>query len=70
MEWFNNLDPTIKVALITATAGIIIAVINGLFGLVGKGKKKAADEGHKIEQVSNGSNNVVIGIQNNYKREK
>ena len=70
MEWFNCLDNTVKVALITGAVGIVIAVINGLFVLASNGKKKAAEAGHKIKQISKGSDNVVIGIQNNYDREK
>lgn len=70
MEWFNNLDNTIKVALITGMVAIIVAIINGVFGLLNKGKAKTQDKKtSNIEQISTGSNNVVIGVQNNYQKE-
>lgn len=70
MEWFNNLDNTIKVALITGMVAIIVAIINGVFGLFNKGKAKTQEKKtSNIEQISTGSNNVVIGVQNNYQKE-
>lgn len=70
MEWFNNLDNTIKVALITGMVTIIVAIINGVFSLFNKGKAKTQEKKtSNIEQISTGSNNVVIGVQNNYQKE-
>lgn len=59
LELFNNLDPVVQAAVITAFGGIIVACL----GLV---KKSKASKKNNIKQKQKGSDNTQIGIQNNY----
>lgn len=59
VKWFNNLDPVVQAAVISAFGGFIVACL----GLV---KKSKASKKNNIKQNQKGSNNTQIGIQNNY----
>lgn len=65
MDWFIGLAIEIKVALISACALILVAIINGIFSLVGSQKKKNGTKTTNVTQTTTGNNNTVIGIQNN-----
>lgn len=65
MDWFFGLATEIKVALISACAIVLVAIINGIFSLVGSRKKKNEIRTTNVTQTTTGNNNTVIGIQNN-----
>lgn len=65
MDWFIGLAIEIKVALISACALILVAIINGIFSLIGSRKKKNEIRTTNVTQTTTGNNNTVIGIQNN-----
>ena len=65
MDWFIGLAIEIKVALISACALILVAIINGIFSLIGSRKKKNETRTTNVTQTTTGNNNTVIGIQNN-----
>lgn len=65
MDWFFGLGTEIKVALISACAIVLVAIINGIFSLVGSRKKKNDTRTTNVTQTTTGNNNTVIGIQNN-----
>lgn len=65
MDWFIGLAIEIKVALISACAFILVAIINGIFSLIGSRKKKNETRTTNVTQTTTGNNNTVIGIQNN-----
>ena len=65
MDWFIGLAIEIKVALISACALILVAIINGIFSLIGSRKKKNEIRTTNVSQTTTGNNNTVIGIQNN-----
>lgn len=58
-EWFENLDPVVQAAVITALGSIIVTCL----GLVKKSNEKKKNN---IKQIQMGRNNTQIGIQNNY----
>ena len=73
MDWFISLEIEIKVAIISASGLLLVAVVNGIFSLLGVKQKKYEQDAktNTITQTTTGNNNTVIGIQNNIKeREK
>ena len=54
------MEKEIIVAIISASAVILAAIITGVFAMIGKNKKHT-----NISQKQKGQNNVQIGIQNN-----
>ena len=67
MDWFIGLAIEIKVAIISACGLVLVAIVNGIFSLLGSSKKKNKDETRTttITQTTTGNNNTVIGVQNN-----
>ena len=54
------MEKEIIVAIISASAVVLAAIITGVFAMIGKNKKHT-----NISQKQKGQNNVQIGIQNN-----
>ena len=54
------MEKEIIVAIISASAVVLAAIITGAFAVIGKNKKHT-----NISQKQKGQNNVQIGIQNN-----
>ena len=54
------MEKDIIVAIISASAVVLAAIITGVFAMIGKNKKHT-----NISQQQKGQNNVQIGIQNN-----
>ncbi|MBM6937334.1 hypothetical protein H7U37_02175 [Pseudoflavonifractor phocaeensis] len=59
------MNTEIIVAIISAAAIIIAALIAGIFSLISKGKNKESNN-IRLEQKQSGKNNTQVGIQNNY----
>ena len=59
------MNTEIIVAIISAAAIIIAALIAGIFSLISKGKNKESNN-IILEQKQSGKNNTQVGIQNNY----
>lgn len=59
------MNTEIIVAIISAAAIIIAALIAGIFALISKGKNKESNN-IRLEQKQSGKNNTQVGIQNNY----
>lgn len=71
MNWFLSLDKTVQAALIGLCSAVLVAIITGVFSLLGKARKEKTGEKQSttttINQSSSGSYNTFIGIQNNGK---
>lgn len=67
MDWFIGLEIEIKVAIISACGLVLVAIVNGIFSLLGSPKRKNKEETKttNVTQTTTGNNNTVIGIQNN-----
>lgn len=69
INWFSQQDPTVKAAIITGCAGIIVALISCIPKLLELLKAKKTDCEKKssinITQSTTGNNNTIIGVQNN-----
>ena len=66
MEWFLALDTTVQVAVIGLCSAVLVAIIKGIFSIVGK-KKERDSTTTVINQSSSGKHNTFIGVQNNKK---
>ena len=65
------MSEAIWVAII-GLVGVVVAVINGVFGLIKKPEKdskKKSEDKISVNQTVSGNNNTVIGVQTD-KREK
>ena len=70
MDFFFKLDIQLQIALIAACGGLLVALINGVFSLIGR--KKHSDEKKEhitITQSTSGQHNSFIGIQTNDTKE-
>ena len=69
LNWFSQQDPTVKAAIITGCAGIIVALISCAPKLLEfLNAKKKGDEKNSsvnITQSTTGNNNTFTGVQNN-----
>ena len=62
----------IWVAIVGLVGAVMVAVINGVFGLIKKPEKdskKKSEDKISVNQTVSGNNNTVIGVQTD-KREK
>lgn len=71
IKWFGQQDTAVQAAIITGVAGIVVALITGIFNFMevrcSNRKKKNVSLGSTINitQSTSGSKNTIIGIQNN-----
>ena len=66
------MSEAIWVAIIGLVGVVVVAVINGVFGLIKKQEKdskKKSEDKISVNQTVSGNNNTVIGVQTD-KREK
>lgn len=66
------MSEAIWVAIIGLVGVVVVAVINGVFGLIKnpeKDSKKKSEDKISVNQTVSGNNNTVIGVQTD-KREK
>lgn len=70
LEWFVVQTDEVKAAVIAGCVAILVALINGVFSLVGKKNKSKTTPAYTVNQTSTGNNNTQIGIQNNFKRDE
>lgn len=69
VEWFTAQAVEIKVAIITCCGGILVAIITGVFSILGKKGKSKTSSTYTVNQTVTGENNTQIGIQNNFKKD-
>lgn len=69
-EWFVAQTGEVKAAIITGCFGILVAIITGVFSLLGKKNKSKTTPTYTVNQTATGNNNTQIGIQNNFKGDK
>lgn len=71
MKWFLELDITVQVAIIGLCSATLVAIVNGIFSIIGKKKNNNSGKvdvaATIINQSSSGKHNTFIGIQNNKK---
>lgn len=69
-EWFVEQTGEVKAAIVTGCSGILVAIITGLFSLLGKKNKSKTTPTYTVNQTATGNNNTQIGIQNNFKKDE
>lgn len=70
LQWFIEQDPAVKAAVIAGFVAILVAIINGIFPLLGKKEKSKTTPTYTVNQTATGNNNTQIGIQNNFKKDE
>ena len=70
LQWFIEQDPAVKAAVIAGCVAILVAIINGIFSLLGKMEKSKTTPTYTVNQTATGNNNTQIGIQNNFKKDE
>lgn len=70
INWFGQQDPAVQAAIIAGTVSVVVAIIKGIFKLLevwhsNREKKELQGSEMNITQSITGSNNTIIGIQNN-----
>lgn len=70
LQWFIEQDPAVKAAVIAGCVAILVAIINGIFSLLGKKDKSKTTPTYTVNQTATGNNNTQIGIQNSFKKDE
>ena len=69
LNWFEQQDSAVQAAIIAGIVSIVCAVVTGIFKLLAvwrsNRKNISKDSEINITQSTTGSNNTIIGIQNN-----
>ena len=69
INWFGQQDPAVQAAIIAGIVSVVVAIIKGIFKLLAwhsnQGKNELQGSEINITQSTTGSNNTIIGIQNN-----
>lgn len=69
LEWFNAQDSTVKGAIIGLCSAVLVAIITGVFSLLGEKSDSKKSSTYTVNQTATDQNNTQIGIQNNFKKD-